>query len=326
MTSLGTAPQPDPSPSVPGGTAPENAAPNLAAPPEKQSPWWEFLKTADDGQIGARLGKEIEELASILLPNRAEYCLLGIYEPHEELTSWDSTRIFSALQKLNPDRTKNVLLLVGSGGGRIEPAYQISKICKQYAKERFVVVVPRAAKSAATLIALGADQIHMGILGELGPIDPQLGDLPALGVKRALETIASICEQYPKSADAFAKYMSQRVTIEQIGYCERVAESAVQYAERLLSKKDFLKENARAIAKKLVYEYKHHGFVIDKDEASQTLGSSWVFGDTPETAFAEKVYERFDIINILYEFAKNKQFVVSGNLASDVISREKSDQ
>ncbi|HXJ03875.1 MAG TPA: hypothetical protein VNH65_02185 [Candidatus Acidoferrum sp.] len=316
-----------PEPLSPSADAPQptGAVPAEPASTETPKPWWEFLKTAEDSQIGARLGKEIEDLASKFLPNRSDYCLLGIYEPHEEITSWDSTRIFSALQSLNPDRTKNVLLLLGSGGGRIEPAYQISKICKQYARERFVVVVPRAAKSAATLIALGADQIHMGILGELGPIDPQLGDLPALGVKRALETIASICEQYPKSADAFAKYMSQRVTIEQIGYCERVAESAVQYAERLLSKKDFLKANALSIAKKLVYEYKHHGFVIDRDEASVTLGNAWVYGDTPESAFAEKVYERFDIINILFDFARNKQFVVSGNLASDVISREKSD-
>jgi hypothetical protein len=281
------------------------------------------MKTANDSQIGERLGKEVEELAAKFLPNRSDYCLLGIYEPHEQITSWDSTRIFSALQSLNPDRGRNVFLLLGSGGGRIEPAYQISKICQQYARERFVVVVPRAAKSAATLIALGADQIHMGILGELGPIDPQLGDLPALGVKRALETIASVCEQYPKSAEAFAKYMSQRVTIEQIGYCERVAESAVQYAERLISSKDSLKPQAHAIAYKLVYEYKHHGFVIDRDEAAATLGDSWVVGDTPEVAFAEQVYQRFDLMNILYDIARDKRFVVSGNLACDLFSRDK---
>jgi membrane-bound ClpP family serine protease len=281
------------------------------------------MKTANDSQIGERLGKEIEELASKLLPNRSEYCLLGIYEPHEGIESWDSTRIYSAMQILNPGRDKNVLLLLGSGGGRIEPAYQVSKICQQYARERFVVVVPRAAKSAATLIALGADQIHMGILGELGPIDPQLGDLPALGVKRALETIASVCEQYPKSADAFAKYMSQRVTIEQIGYCERVAESAVQYAERLISSKAALKSQAHAIAYKLVYEYKHHGFVIDREEASAILGESWVLSDTAEVAFAEQVYQRFDLMNILYDLAKDKQFVVSGNLACDLFSRDK---
>jgi Serine dehydrogenase proteinase len=318
-----TAPQPsdsDQATLAPGYTTPSNAPPK-----EKPPNWLEFLKTANDTQIGERLGKEIEELAVKALPNRSQYCLLGIYEPHEGIASWDATRIYAALKTLNPNKDKAVFLLLESNGGKIEPAYQISKICKQFAKDRFVVVVPRAAKSAATLIALGADEIHIGSMGELGPIDPQLGDLPALGVKRALETIASVCEEYPKSADAFAKYMSQRVTIEQIGYCERVVESAVQYAERLLSKKSFLKQNAHQIAYKLVYEYKHHGFVIDRDEATVTLGEGWVLGNTPEIAFAEQVNQLLDLINLIYDFAKGKQFVVSGNLVADVITREKSD-
>ena len=323
MDTLQTPPSPldaDPSPATP------NLAPPGDLPPkEKQPHWVEFLRAANDTQIGERLGKEIEEIANKSLPNRAGFCLLGIYEPHEGIASWDATRIYAALQALNPNKDKDVLLLLESNGGRIEAAYQISKICKQFAAERFVVVVPRAAKSAATLITLGADQIHMGSLGELGPIDPQLGDLPALGVKRALETIASVCEQYPRSADAFAKYMSQRVTIEQIGYCERVAESAVQYAERLLSRKDFLKPEAHNIAFKLVYEYKHHGFVIDIDEAVATLGERWVLGGTPEIRFAEEVNRRFDLINIFYGLAKGKQFVVSGSLTSDVVTRDKSD-
>jgi hypothetical protein len=39
---------------------------------------------------------------------------------------------------------------------------------------KFRVVVPNIAKSAATLLALGADQILMGYCSELGPIDPQV--------------------------------------------------------------------------------------------------------------------------------------------------------
>ena len=35
-------------------------------------------------------------------------------------------------------------------------------------------MVPNMAKSAGTLIALGADRIVMGYCSELGPIDPQI--------------------------------------------------------------------------------------------------------------------------------------------------------
>ena len=107
-------------------------------------------------------------------------------------------------------------------GGVIEPAYQISKLCKAFAREKFVVVIPRQAKSAATLIAIGADEIHMSILGQLGPIDPQLGGLPALGVAQALERIANLSERFPGSAEMFAKYLQQALTVEQIGYCDRI--------------------------------------------------------------------------------------------------------
>lgn len=185
------------------------------------------------------------------------------------------------------------------------------------------MAVPRAAKSAATLITLGADQIHMGLLGELGPIDPQLGDLPALGVKRALETIASVCQQYPRSAEAFSLYMSKRLTVEQIGYCERVVESAVQYAERLLANKPFLKQRANFIAKQLVYEYKHHGFVIDLDEARGLLGESWILKDSIELAFAEKVYQFFDVLSIFADTRQDKTLLVIGDLSTGVTTYDK---
>jgi ClpP class serine protease len=40
--------------------------------------------------------------------------------------------------------------------------------------QKLRVIVPNIAKSAATLFALGADEILMGYLSELGPIDPQV--------------------------------------------------------------------------------------------------------------------------------------------------------
>jgi hypothetical protein len=43
------------------------------------------------------------------------------------------------------------------------------------------VIVPDSAKSAATLIAIGADEIVMGYCSELGPIDPQVEITTASG-------------------------------------------------------------------------------------------------------------------------------------------------
>jgi hypothetical protein len=184
----------------------------------------------------------------------------------------------------------------------VEPAYQISKLFKSFANSTFKLVVPRFAKSAATLLAIGADEIHMGLLGQLGPIDPQIGGLPALGVSRALMTIASVAAQHPNSAEMFARYLRMALTVEQIGYCDRIGDSAMQYAERLLSTKTRLVPQARTIARRLVHEYKDHAFVIDIDEAQKLLGSDWVKTGTNEVEAAEALYRLFEMVNLFYGY------------------------
>jgi hypothetical protein len=64
-------------------------------------------------------------------------------------------------------------LLIHSPGGFGEVAEKIVQMCRSCCRDRFRVIVPNYAKSAATMIALGADAIVMGDRSELGPIDPQ---------------------------------------------------------------------------------------------------------------------------------------------------------
>lgn len=64
-------------------------------------------------------------------------------------------------------------LIIHSPGGSAESAEQIVN----YLRTQFSYIrafVPLQAKSAATMIALGCDEIVMGLHSELGPIDPQI--------------------------------------------------------------------------------------------------------------------------------------------------------
>jgi len=287
----------------------------------KVVPWPVFIKGSTDAEIQSRLSKELQSLVEDFKLKLRPFCLLSLYDSWDSIDAWESDRIYTTLQSENQSHDKDIYLLLLSRGGRIEPAYQISKICRAFAHSKFVVAIPRAAKSAATLIALGADEIHLGILGELGPIDPQVGDLPALGVKRALQTIAGVCQEYPGSAEAFARYMARKLTVEQIGYCERVSESAVQYAQRLLAKREALRSRSEKIANQLVYEYKDHGFVIDVEEARALLGESLVLTDTPELQFAEQVHQKLELVNMFLGFIRKKRLAVVGNLQTDIYIR-----
>jgi len=65
-----------------------------------------------------------------------------------------------------------------------------------------MVAVPRHAKSAATMIALGADQVHMGLLSELGPVDPQVLGVPMLAIQDSIETITQCVNDNPGESGA----------------------------------------------------------------------------------------------------------------------------
>jgi ClpP class serine protease len=174
-----------------------------SAPSTDKKPldWPSFLQSASPDDIRERFSRESAETLS--RHNLGDACCLALLEPQDNIDSFDLDKIFSALTATNQGKDRDVVLILLSSGGDADAAYQISKLCKSFAHDKFIAVVPRHAKSAATLIAIGADEIHMGPLGQLGPIDPQIGGLPALGVSQALKTIASVSQIYPRSAEMF---------------------------------------------------------------------------------------------------------------------------
>jgi len=64
------------------------------------------------------------------------------------------------------------LLIFSCGGDTIAP-WRLVNLTREFC-HRFCVLVPYKAHSAATLLALGADEIVMGPMGELSPIDPSI--------------------------------------------------------------------------------------------------------------------------------------------------------
>lgn len=235
---------------MPDEQAPSNSAPAQPSPPpptpQQPVPRTYDLFTgndhvalikdeADEKEIARHLAAHVRKLA--VKHGQDVYRLVLLYDDYYSIAGYHSDQIYKAVYDL--DKKSDVLMVLLSDGGKIEPAYLISKVCKRLSKERFIVSVPRKAKSAATLICLGADEVHMGFLSELGPIDPQIGGFPALGLANALEKIASLSTKFPASAEMFAKYLTANLNIRDLGYFERINESAVQYAQRLLSGKSF---------------------------------------------------------------------------------------
>src|SRR5947208_1058244 len=64
------------------------------------------------------------------------------------------------------------ILIVSNGGDPIVPLRVIGMVRERY--QKIGALLPYAAYSAATLLALGADEIVMHPFSNLGPVDPQL--------------------------------------------------------------------------------------------------------------------------------------------------------
>ena len=251
----------------------------------------------------------------------SNFQVVMLFDERDEITNWHADQIYRGAT--TSGEAKDILLVINSPGGQIEPAYLISKTCKRLAKSAFVVAVPRKAKSAATLIALGADEIHMGLMSELGPIDPQIGGLPTLGLQNALSILADLACKYPGSADMLGKYLSDKLNLNVLGYFNRVTQSAAQYAERLLTSKKLLaSQTPEKLADHFVNHYKDHSFVIDADEASQLLGPNVVKQNTPVYKFANDVYESLSFLEFVTRFILKRQFDYVGSIDKGFNLRE----
>src|SRR3989344_2937480 len=91
-----------------------------------------------------------------------------------------STRIAADVVPLLSDllerigKAKKISLFLYTSGGDMLAPVRIVKLIRHHC-DSFEVIIPYKAHSAGTLIALGADAIVMGKLGELTPVDPSTG-------------------------------------------------------------------------------------------------------------------------------------------------------
>src|SRR3989339_256953 len=73
-------------------------------------------------------------------------------------------------------KTENIDLFLYSAGGDTMVPWRLVSMIREYC-DKFSVIVPYKAHSAATMIALGADEIVMSDLSEISPIDPSTANV-----------------------------------------------------------------------------------------------------------------------------------------------------
>jgi ClpP class serine protease len=96
----------------------------------------------------------------------------------------DSEAVLRAIRLTPPEQPIDIIL--HTPGGTVLAAEQIAKALVER-EGKVTVFVPHYAMSGGTLIALAADEIVMDPNAVLGPVDPQIGELPAASIVAAVQ-------------------------------------------------------------------------------------------------------------------------------------------
>ena len=129
----------------------------------------------------------------------------------------DVLHMNALLQRVEPGAS--ITLLLNSPGGDVDVAERLQHMLRESASPPGLqqpgdveIVVPNRAKSAATIMALGADRVTMSDTSELGPIDPQVEFqgtwYPVEAWLAAYEDAADRCRTHPRN-QAFASALLQ---------------------------------------------------------------------------------------------------------------------
>jgi ClpP class serine protease len=143
----------------------------------------------------------------------------------------DSEEVLRAIKLTDP--TVPIDMILHTPGGLVLAAEQIATaLCRHKAK--VTVFIPHYAMSGGTLIALSADEIVMDDNAVLGPVDPQVGQHPAVSILSVVEAknINEIDDQTLIMADIARKAIRQvKDTIKQIVSDRFEPETAERLAE-----------------------------------------------------------------------------------------------
>jgi len=147
---------------TPQGTAPPPLPPTPDDIPQQDPPPPHVVvviaQLATDNLEGAfrRIAEDIQSfIDQSSIANK--YNFLFLYDEQSPISERVSNKLYAEASSDFRDRSKPVFLLLHTKGGSPVPAYLISRYLKTSSTHGFVVSVPRRAKSAGTLLALGAD-------------------------------------------------------------------------------------------------------------------------------------------------------------------------
>jgi len=184
------------------------------------------------------------------------------------------------LNKIPAGEEKVDLLVVSSGGDPIV-SWRIMSLLRERFSE-VSVILPYIAYSAATLLALGSDELLMHPYSNLGPVDAQLHavrqtkegneqkDFPVEDLNHFIDFMkenVGITDQ--TQLGLVVEQLCKETTPLQIAAAKRFAQLSSQLSEKLLGLHMKDQNKIKAISDSLNHSFLHHGYPVDRNEAKR---------------------------------------------------------
>lgn len=131
----------------------------------------------------------------------------------------------------------DVDLMLHTGGGSVDAAEKLMEMLKHHVDTaKLRIIVPDYAKSAGTLMVLGADSVVMSDMSELGPIDPQI---LLFGKWQSVQNYLDAYAEHDETLEGNPDNVAARIMLDKIDpatlkLCEVLTRRARQAAEKLL--------------------------------------------------------------------------------------------
>ncbi len=242
-------------------------------------------------------------------------CYLTSVRPNfNAMIQEDAVRVFLDQMLLLPERpVKKLDVFLCSNGGSGTVPWRLTSLFREYA-EHVGVLLPFRAYSAATLIALGADEIVMHPFAEMGPIDPtvqnaynpvdpQTQQRLGISVEDVKAYIAFIKQtvgiQHEDELVKTIEILAQKVHPLALGNVERFLAQSRMIAAKILrthmGDDENLQHDIDEIVENLASKLYFHGHPINRKEAKDELRLKVIYPAPPLEALMWQLYEDFEV-------------------------------
>ncbi len=252
----------------------------------------------------ARRRDLLAEIERTTKRNALNYSATAVGAPGEVMATPDIVNLTRVME--TRDGLQGVDLILNTPGGQPEVAEKIITTLRHFYDDDFRVIIPEFAKSAGTIVCLGADTIVMGYCSELGPIDPQMRLTDAKGNVqfRSAHAIIESVDAYVRKAheaikakepfQGFVRLLDFHPDLTFVEECRLAKKLSQEIAERWLKAKMLNKEpqkaKAAAAALSRADQLFSHGRAIDYRYAKDELGLKIEYL-APEDPLWKKVWQ-----------------------------------